>query len=138
VRYEVKESIGLAFAAALQHLPPRQRAALVLRDVLGFRTAEIAEMLASSEASVKGALRRARAYEYRGHIAIARFLDERGRLLGTPLRLVPTRANGQPAFGCYLQDPRPAILRSYGLMVLTPEGDRGLFPHFGLPRTLHE
>jgi RNA polymerase sigma-70 factor (TIGR02960 family) len=205
VRYEVKESIGLAFAAALQHLPPRQRAALVLRDVLGFRTAEVAEMLASSEASVKGALRRARAtlearipardrelaplpdsprerelvgrfadavehgdtegivallaedawltmppepYEYQGHAAIARFLDERGRLLGAPLRLVPTRANGQPAFGCYLQDPQAAILRSYGLMVLTLEGDRvsaitwfgdrGLFPHFGLPRTLRE
>ncbi len=87
-------------------------------------------------------------YEYQGHAAIARFLDERGRLLGAHLRLVPTRANGQPAFGCYRQDPRAAIVRSYGLMVLTLEGDRisavtwfgdrGLFPHFGLPRTLRE
>jgi hypothetical protein len=51
---------------------------------------------------------------------------------------VPTRANGQPAFGCYRQDPQAAIVRSYGLMVLTLEGDRisaitwfgdrGLFP----------
>ena len=85
-------------------------------------------------------------HEYQGRTAIGAFLNDRAVRRGTPLRLVPTRANGQPAFGCYLPSPQTEIARPAGFLVLTLDGeqisamtwfaDSSVFPLFGLPRTL--
>jgi RNA polymerase sigma-70 factor (ECF subfamily) len=85
-------------------------------------------------------------HQYQGRAAIAAFLRGRAALRGGPLRVVPTRANGQLAFGCYFPAAHTAIARPYGLVVLTLEGDlisaltwfsdTSVFADFGLPRTL--
>jgi RNA polymerase sigma-70 factor (ECF subfamily) len=85
-------------------------------------------------------------WEYQGPSAIRVFLRDREARRGALLRLVPTRANGQPAFGCYLPSAQAEIARAYALFVLTLEGDQicaitwfgdtSVFPQLGLPRTL--
>jgi RNA polymerase sigma-70 factor (ECF subfamily) len=199
-RYEQTESISLAFVTALQALPPRQVAVLILRDVLGLRANEVADMLGSSVDSVNSALKRARVglqrrrppaghsdpplpdsaaenaivaafvraweaadldalvalltddvfismppmpFEYEGRDAAIRFYAS---IFGSGRRfhLVPTRANGQPAFGAYLHSA-DGIRHGVGIFVLALSGDRicamtrfenTALPWFGLPRSL--
>jgi RNA polymerase sigma-70 factor (ECF subfamily) len=193
-----RESIRLAFIAALQHLPPRQRAVLILRDVLRWRAAEVAQLIGATVASVNSALQRARATlaEIGPASGTPRELDEQERalvaryvaafekydmtsltallhddaVLSMPpyalwivgpeeisrwmlgpgagcagSKVVPTAANGSPAFGQYrCVDGQ---YQAWALVVLETDGHRitginsfldtpALFPLFGLPLTL--
>jgi RNA polymerase sigma-70 factor (ECF subfamily) len=201
--YAASESISLAFITVVQTLPPRQRAALVLRDVMGFHAAEVAAMLDSTEESVTSALKRARAtladspelqqapppapdspaerellgkltiayetadvdalvalltedvwmrmppapLEYQGRELAGRFMSAAAFRPGRQFRVLPTRANLQPAFGFYARDEATGLFRAYGVLVFTLSGDavsaitrfdNSVIGHFGLPRTLPE
>ena len=143
-RYEQTESISLAFVTALQVLPPRQLAVLILRDVLGFHASEVAGMLALLTDDVFMSMP-PMPFEYEGRDIVASFC---ACLFGAGRRtdLVPTRANGQPAFGTYLRAPG-GISHGTGLYVLTLTGTRisamtrfenSVLPSFGLPRSMRE
>ena len=200
-RYERRESVELAFIAALQHLPARQRAVLILREVLGFSGAEVADALETTPASVYSALQRAHktvderlpqqsqqqtlqalagdglrdiveryvdAWErgdvdavvamlsedatmampplptwYGGRDAIDAFLSGWPLADGTRWRVVPTRANGQPAFGTYGWDEQKGSFVRHALQVVALRGAQisavtafltpDTFDAFGLP-----
>jgi RNA polymerase sigma-70 factor (ECF subfamily) len=205
-RYTQRESVALAFVTALQALPPRQRAVLLLRDVLDWPAAEAAEILEMTLPAVNSALHRARntmartyhgrdrdklaasppdaqtllllenyvrAWENADVAELVALLKEEAILAMPPTptwfsgrqaiggilavmafagdaggrwRLLPLRANGQPAFAAYERDDPAGVRRPRGIHVLTAEGNRlaevmvfldpALPPRFGLPAEL--
>jgi RNA polymerase sigma-70 factor (ECF subfamily) len=198
-RYESREAITLAFVVAMQQLPPRQRAVLILRDVLGYPARETADLLGMSLDAVNNAVKRARAaleqvgpaatgrprpqrededllerfvdaflafdvdaivalmsddvwlrmppapFEYHGREAAHRFFTAVASFRRPVQRLVPTRANTQPAWGEYREDSATGLLHLTGIEVVAVQAglvteltrfENTVAPWFGLPRTL--
>lgn len=200
-RYASREAVQLAFVATIQYLPPRQRAAVLLCDVLGWAAAEAATLLGGSTASINSALQRARetlakrypdgrpqirersdpahqallgrylkAWEGHDVDGFVALLKEDAAVMMPPwlqwfvgrntvrsffamawktcggLRLVPTAANGEPAFAVYERNATEGTWGAHSIHVLTIEHDAissltlfldpGLFRAFGLPLVL--
>ena len=147
-RQSVKGALQRARATLDERVPERERAPLPDSPAERELITLFSDALESGDTSRVVALLTDEAHltmpplplEYTGHAAIAEFLDYRAEIRGAPLQLRPTRANGQPAFGCYLHS------RAWGMLALTLSGeqigeitffsDPSLVGRFGLPRQI--
>jgi RNA polymerase sigma-70 factor (ECF subfamily) len=199
-RYESREAISLAFITAMQYLPPRQRATLILRDVLGYPAGDTADLLGITVVAANNALKRARAslkrsgprasgratpptkedeallrrfvdafmtfdvdtmvalmsddvwlrmppapFEFHGREAARQFFSAVAAQRRPAARIVPTAANGHPAWGAYRPDPTTGLLHltsievaavADGFITELTRFESTVAPWFGLPRTL--